>query len=197
MTQDTIVILSVLGVVGQVLIVLALIVGVLALVGRPRAARLDPQPALGLRAVGSLRRRGDRDRRQPLLLAGRAFHALRVLLVPAGADVSALDPHAPDRRARRQPGRAVPAPAADRRRRHVDLPHADRARGDLGAEGVHRRQRPEAAAPSGSPTRIRLHHDPDPRAHGLPTYHRILSPRVHWSGRKAEVPATLPAHAER
>src|SRR5436305_11556099 len=52
---------------------------------RTRAPRPAPQPPLGLRALGSLRGGVDRDRRQPLLLAGRRLHSLRVLLVPAGA----------------------------------------------------------------------------------------------------------------
>src|SRR5579885_2248685 len=40
-------------------------------VGRPRAARRPPPRALGLRALGRLRRRLARHRRQPLLLRDR------------------------------------------------------------------------------------------------------------------------------
>ena len=94
MTHDTIVALAVLGVVGQVLGAVLILVGARGPRRRARPAACDPAGALGLRALGGVRRRRDRDRRQPLLLRDRALRPLRALLVPADLHVPALDPDA-------------------------------------------------------------------------------------------------------
>ena len=195
-THDTIVALSVLGVVGQVLIVFGLVVGAARARRRPRAARRAPRNLLwGYELWGAFVVAADRDRRQPLLLAGRALHPpcefcwfQRVLMYPLSI-LTLLIAVRGDNRAR-----ALPAPAADRRRRHVDLPHPDRAPRDQGA-GCVLDSAPGGCGINWIQPRVRLPHDPDARAHGLPSSHRILGPRLGRRVRGCRLP--FPPHAER
>ena len=88
MTHAFVVLLAVLGVVGQVLAVILLVIGALALVGVRGPLEWLRRCPLGLRALVRVRRHGDRDRGEPVLLGDRRLRAVRALLVPAHLHVS-------------------------------------------------------------------------------------------------------------
>jgi len=91
MTHGVIVVLAVLGVVGQVLAGLLVVLGLIWLAGGARAAQVRTLGCPGLRALARISRLGHRDRRKPFLLRGRALHAVRALLVPTDLHVPPLD----------------------------------------------------------------------------------------------------------
>ena len=186
-THDVNVLLAVLGVAGQV------VLAGLAIVGSPRArrrapaARRRPPGSLGLRAlarVPRLRRRrppaASSTPRSPDYVPCELCWFQRICMYPLSILTLLIG-------ARERPPRgALPAAAADRRRRARDLPHARRARRrrpdggllDLGA----RRLRHEVDR------RVRLPDDPDPDPHRLsPSSSRSCCSRVRLGPTTQEV----------
>ena len=96
MTHTTIQVLSALGVVGQVVVAIMVVLGVLALRRGRDTARLVRRAVWGYELWLAFVGHGDRDRRQPLLLRDRRLRSLRAVLVPADLHVPALDPDAAD-----------------------------------------------------------------------------------------------------
>ena len=189
MTQDTIVALSVLGVVGQVLIVLALIVGVLALVGvrGPLAAirnLLWGYELWGAFVVAAIATGGS-------LFYSQVAHFIpcefcwfqRVLMYPLSI-LTLLIAARGDNRAARY---LLPLPIVGA---GTSIYHMLIERGVIEepkACTVVRARRLRHQLDRGP--RVRLSHDPDPGSHRLPSYHRILTPRLHRRSRGTGYPS--------